>query len=514
MGPMGPAARGFVVYQYPVLVALLLAAWLAALAVNAAPLAEAFERLTAPRIRRAVLAALAFGLLVRAVRPGPPHRLFYDEMEHLNMAQNLARAGAFGVSLAGGRPELNVVQIAHYWPAGYHVLLAAAFKLFGFGEGVAAYVSVAFAALSIAALSLAVLLAFEDGAAAAAAAWALALLPLHVRFSASADTTAASVFWLCASLAAVFWRLRRRDRASLALLAFTLAYAASLRGENLVLLPVCAGFLWKEQDRAAAKAAAVALACCALPIAALAAQRSADAARAFGAPLASLPGDLAFMLDFGSERPLLLALAALGLIRPEGRRAAALLAGWGLAFLAVYAAFFVGDFRLWDWPQASDRYALAAFYLPVLPLAALGLTLLPRRWAKAASAGFVLLCAPAWARLPDVGTDEPGRYGFLVEQREKLPRGLYVVSYSPATINVALGRPSVSPYFLLENPGALRDEELVLFQDFWWDLRGEASGLIEAQLRRGYDFSLLSRREHGGGSAWTFYRLTPKRDGA
>ncbi|MBI3554063.1 MAG: glycosyltransferase family 39 protein [Elusimicrobia bacterium] len=342
------AVDGLLVSGYPAMLLAMLGAWAAALAANA----KEFR----PHARSAAL-LFAGALLIRLFLVPAAHQVYFDEFEHFNIAENLARLGRFAESLAGGRPDLDVLEVPT-WPGLYHVLLALCLRVRPSGETAPFILNAVLSSLSVAALYAASMLLLGDALAALLAALVWAVSPLHLQFSVSGDLTACSLLWIAVSFAALGVHLRRSSRDSYLLLLASLALAANARFENMLLAPVFAAALtrsgrkWRPNDGLARLAEAAFAALLAAPLL-LAARNRHNGLAGFDASLAATVGSLWsnaagnawFLLRTPEAGPWLLCAGALAWrSRRRPGPAGLALALAGAAYFVAYSAFFRGEF--------------------------------------------------------------------------------------------------------------------------------------------------------------------------
>lgn len=485
-------ADRFLAGVYPFLLWGLLLAWAAA-AAAAAPQAR---KLLGPVLgRRGFLALAAVALLAFLGRwaAGFGHRVFFDELEHLNAAASLASGRGWTQTLAR-LPGLDV-GTPPTWPGLFHAALAPVLLVFGPGSQTAFVFAAASGALACAAAGAAAALLFSDALAALAAAALLAALPEHFVYSTNADLTAFSSLWLALSLAAAELHARARKKETLLLAVLTLACAAHARFENLLLAPVCLWSLRRAASRRELLAAAGALAACAAPLALLVLRNRALALPGFdgsGSVLAHLsanvPADLGYL--FGSAAAWLALIPALAAAAYDpGEDAARLkrLAAVSALYLLVYASFFRGDFS----KGTEDRYAVSVL-LPLVLVAGRGLGRLPlpaRGRAAAAAALLCLLIGGSWPRYrPALEPAHAAELDVLAAAAE-LPAQAVVVAFSAPAVAARTARDVVAASLLLEDPAfwlaRLEGRPVFALKDFWWARRPAEAARLEGLLSRG-----------------------------
>ena len=539
------SAEWWLVYAYPRALELCLLVFVVLAALEAK--AAVRQLAGAGATRRGLLALGALFALAWAVRqfliPHGP-RVFFDELEHLQLAQTLARLGGYGEPLVAG-PGYDVVASPPLWPAGWHVLLSLTFQAFSAKGEIASRLAVALGALCVPAAYGAGVLAFGAETAGLTAAFLAAFSPLALKYSACASLETCALFWSLTFLACLFYWDRRRSGRALALCALAGLYAANCRPETFY-LPLTALFWlaprgrWRPAKRLALALAAGAAA--AAP-AALGLVNKDILARVLGTGpgfwltwRSNLAANAWWLANPRGQAWPVTALAAVGLMAlgRAPRRRARLLAAMAAAALALVSAAKLGRFDLSWYPHVPDRYALTLCPMLFLLAGAGAARLLGRKrlkWpgrraaAGAALALSVLAAAwrPAFLSLDDADFSQLRRLHAMIAAADDAPPGLYVLTWSPGFVRFRLNRPAVNAQFWLDNRKAFDAQvraqggspERILFKDLWWGASWLPSSRVEAELHRRYRWRVLDSQDEADGGPF-FYLLSPKKgpDGA
>jgi len=489
----------FLAYGYPRLVQALMLAWAVAFVYARRDLQRAAG---APFKRRElwiIAGIFAAGAALRYFLAPRAHMVLWDEIEVLDQTLNFHRLGAFAKTVAGGLPDLDVLDMVGHWPPSFPVMLDGLYRAFGFAENRAFALNLVLSSLTVPVFAAAAALLWESAAAGLAAGVLLALDPLHLRYSASGDLTASSIFWLSAALLAIAAAARRPGPKIYLLAQLTIAVAVHTRPEN-VLLFAFAYLAWRRapSPREWASAAAVLT-----PLVALVINNHSEETKIYGeAPMNFLAnaGDNLSSLASAQPAACLAAAAALAL---APRRPAALAAAWFTAFFAVSTAH---RFGLYSTP-AMDRIYLPAMLAVFASAAAFKSMSVPRAAALA-----VLLAAPAWYDWREriaVAPDDAAKAAWLRDLAAYVEPGESVATFSPESVVAISGRPAVSLRWLAANRAEFGARPLLFFRDYWTNVHPEDSRRLEDGLRRDYAFEEIASREIGGFS-YPLYRLTPK----
>lgn len=182
------------------------------------------------------------GALLRLVVFPHTHLMYIDEPYYLEAAKNFNEQGRPLIcdhDLQGNDLCRTVPK-----PPGWPFLISLAFKAFGADSLVALYLSSILGALSILLVFLFAYLAFKDEKTALWASLFLALAPLMVIWSVSAETNMPSLFFFLLSIIAmellIDWE-GKKGRFALALIfSLSVIFAISVRLENVLLLAILA----------------------------------------------------------------------------------------------------------------------------------------------------------------------------------------------------------------------------------------------------------------------------------
>ena len=502
----------FVVKAYPALLTAFAAAWAALMAFSAPRLRALLPPLTRPAA--AVWAAALALLVARAALIAPAHRVFWDEIEHAHLAQNLSRLNGFAQSVIGGRPERDELRAAGHWPPLFHLIVGSWGRVAGFTDRRAFEVNAALGLAGPPLFGLAVAAAASSAGAGALATLLLAGAPLHAKYAASGDLTALSVLMGALTLLASAAAARApEDRPLRALALATALLAAHARPENALLLALPFALRGTAPSAAELLGALSGLA----PLAALIVLNREDDAANYATAGANLLRNLpANLRELIQSNPPLALLSAYGLAaerRFGERRLTRVLAGWFAVFLAVTSAHRLGEY----WRHDVDRLAFGPL-LPMIAAAACAAKAMSRPVLAAAAAACLAAGACRLPSLLRVRPDEAAKEALLRVLPAHVPEDAYVITFSPAAVNAYSLRPAVSVRKVLESPGILRElttapsgerTPLFLFEDFWRHDRPLESAALTRALADDYR-TVPSLERSIGGQTYSLKRLVPK----
>lgn len=169
-----------------------------------------------------MIAALIFllALVLRMVIPLRGHILYLDEAWYMEAAKNMLQTGSQG----------------HYpKPIGWPFLLAVSFAVFGVNNLVAIYTSIFIGALTTVGIFLMAFIITQRKDMGLIAALLFSFFPAHIRWSASAETNVASLFFTVLTVFFFFLYYRAPKRSLLWLALSALAFTVQIRSENYML---------------------------------------------------------------------------------------------------------------------------------------------------------------------------------------------------------------------------------------------------------------------------------------
>ncbi|MBI5241754.1 MAG: glycosyltransferase family 39 protein [Elusimicrobia bacterium] len=518
----------FLLYGYPWLLIAVLAAWAALIWTNFKTIRSLFSPLITPRGWAAAALIFLAALCLRLVVFPPRHQVYFDEFAHQDAAENISRSHTFGETLAGGLDVPPLLQPPAS-PGGFHVLLGTLFKLTGPSETAAFRFNAVLASLSVLVLFLLAALLFNDQLTGLACALLLAGLPLHIRFSGTADLSPCSTLWVLIALLALALYQKAEKLPMYLLLLASLAYSVNVRFENLVLV-LCAAFvlarLWRRSG--SVRQDGYLITSCAfagplIPAVALALRNRGHGLYGYADPwpglfhnlVRNLPSNLAYLLSSWAYVLVLAPAIAIGWLKAEKtvRPWMTELLALGLGYLVVCSAHAGGDFN----DSATERLALPTVLALILAAGGGFKVIMSRARSRASGAAwisgaFVMCSLPYYGKLPREHYE--AEYRLVADSAASLPQDAYVLAYCPPLIRVGARKPAASPVLaLLGGEGFLDDLDgkgarpLILFKDVWWYKYADASGKLERMLRSRYRSEPL-KTANIDGDEYGFHLLT------
>lgn len=375
------------------------------------------------------------------------HAMYVDEPWYLEAARRLLERGAL---LLCHRTSETIVCDPYTKAAGWPVLLAGAFALFGAGSGVALVVSTGLSTVAIPLTAAVTRLSGGTWPHALLAALIVALHPLHVAWSATAETNSPSTTILLTGITGVLLLIRERSNAYTLLAAGGLGFAAAMRPEMAMALPpaliVLAGARARGRDLLFMLLGG---ALGATSVAASWGLYLSNSGGTFLSPEHLLPNfrRLLAAQEGGALTLFMLAASAIGcvaLLRRHERTVVTLLAGTALLMAAVTVGY--------DRHIFYPRTVLGSIVL-LAPLAALAL---PPRFIVGAGLLAVALAVPGLRLVHAVSVTQ------MLETRlvraiaeHPLPSDAVVIAEWPTVVTAATGRTAMSAHDAINGPGGI-----------------------------------------------------------
>lgn len=490
---------------------------------NTRTLASLFSCLS----RRGALALVLIflsGLALRVWGMPHAHSVFYDEFEHINIAQNIDHAGWFSVCQEGGSVSCARYQLLP-WPSGYHTLLSLFFGIFGDTESVAYHLNAVIGALTIPLVFL--LFALRTGSPRLSLVGALlfSLIPTHLRFSGSSAPCILSIFSIAGCF--IYLELFLKKKTFLLFVSFlvSLLFALYVRPENFLMVFVSGAVLGIFLERPGAillrRPYVLAIAVFFLLTVPLA-QLIYYGAHIFRAPgwsdplwtrgfylLRNSSLNVLYFFSFYFISPFYIILALVGARRlfSADRKSFWVNILFFAVFFVFYSSYHIGAMMSWD----SSRYGLVLF-IPLLLFAVEGFESV-QRWVGARKFRlliriFVLitLLGPIFlARKHEDALDR--EYRFILSMKDQLPDEAYVISFCPAAIITPIHKKAINPgifrdrFYDMARPG----RTFILFKGDTWGQDAAFCASLMALIDSRYNLETIA--EEGG---LGFYRLAEK----
>src|SRR3989338_8855761 len=175
---------------------------------------------------------LLVALSVRLFLVPQSHIFLIDESFYMSSAKNIILHSKSFMA-TGDYPK----------PIGWPVLLSIAFFFFGISNYTAIYTSTFFGAASVILIFLMTYFLFKNEKMALYSSLFLAILPIHIIYSASAETAIISSFFILATLASFLLCIKHREKSLAFLALFIFLFTIQIRLEN-ILLVILLGFLF------------------------------------------------------------------------------------------------------------------------------------------------------------------------------------------------------------------------------------------------------------------------------
>lgn len=180
---------------------------------------------------------LVGALLLRGVVAPKTHRILYDEDIYLNIAQNIANE--MRACLCDyGAPHQCFECIDNKQPFGFSTVLAVFFKIFGVSEPLAFWVAIFMNTASVALIFTLAYILTDKQTLSLYSALLLALMPLHIIWSATVSIDGISLFFNLLAAFTFIFALKNPSWKTTGLAFVCAAYATQIRPESVLIIPI------------------------------------------------------------------------------------------------------------------------------------------------------------------------------------------------------------------------------------------------------------------------------------
>lgn len=209
-----PAIVAMVALNFVLLIALIIKNW--------SYILNPFKKIN-NRVWILLLLIFIAGLLIRIYLPVHTHKLYIDEHWYMEAGKNILQTG-----------------YQDYYPKsiGWPFILSISFGIFGTSNLVAIDTSIFFGAISILIIFFLTYVIAKKENAALLASLLFSLFPLHIIWSASAETNATSLFFVLLSIFFYFLYYENDDDSLLWLSVTSTAFISQIRPENYIFFPL------------------------------------------------------------------------------------------------------------------------------------------------------------------------------------------------------------------------------------------------------------------------------------
>jgi len=531
----------YLIDYYPILIKILLGMIVVLFFLNFHKIISIFKPIQ-KRIWLLLLIIFLLGLALRLFFIPHTHYIFYDEYDHLNIAENILYANKFCCCFAGSNENCSGCFLPQ-WPPAYHVFLSSVMKVFGDSEKVAFKTSAIIGSVTVVLVFLLGYLIFKNSYLALAGSFLFNLIPVHLKYSGAISPDIFFLFFTILSLILSEIYFFRKKFSIFLLFLTTLIYTIQIRPEGFMLIlwffPILwkRGFFQKINFRYLIPLFIFGLLLIPLgfyiyygtvnfpqtPWHNSLWERIANLKHNF------LPNIL-FFLNYKINSVILFLLSILGI------------AYYKKYFSSYYLSFFTVFFFTYSLYQLgymntpllyhdgavkfrsdAHRYSLILF-LPLLIFAINGIDFIVQKLKPIKNNNYklaVLLGVASLFLLSNLPAQNfvfaqrdifKSDHEFILSFQDKISENTYVISRSPTAIISTIHKKAIEPYIFLNiPPNSEIKNNVILFKDSTWTNEGGNFGIentlheMENKLKEFYNFELI---EKSGQAA--FYRLVPK----
>ncbi len=464
-----------------------------------------------------------FALLLRIFVIPHTHHIYFDEFEHINIAQNILYSGSACGCLDGSNIDCNSCSLTP-WPPGYHTVLSMTLGVFGDSENTAFMTNAVIGSLSILLIFLLLYLLLKDTNSALIGSLMLAVLPVHLKFSGTTSTGIFSIFFFLLTFLFLEYYFSSRQLKSLLLFLTSLLYLSYIRPENLLFIPcffiyilLCKPKRIRLLNFKHILLTLVLLILIIPSILTLYYTKEIVHSPGWNDPLPERLGYLSNQLGHNLlfffyyiytpiTLTILFIIGAKNLFQTNKKLLSSLFIFF-FFFLILYSSYSIGS--LIGKPADTVRYSLV-LYIPLILIAGAGCRYLLKiiklkKWMLSiAIAIFLLISVIPTFNFIFTASQFTAEHWLLVKIRGQLPEEAVVIAYNPAIIISTTHRRAMTPHkFDLLHEKGYAPESLYLYMDIPWHAQPETSAKIEKHLKSHYEFKLLATAKK-----YRFYRLS------
>lgn len=461
-----------------------------------------------------------------------PHtfRIYYDEFDFLNLAQNITHHHVYGLTVIGDKAHALKV-IPYFRPGGFPLLLSIFFVIAGDSAQAAFLANALMGSFSVALIFLCAYLLFKNPCPAFFSGLIASLYPLHLQYSGCAAADISSFFFLCLSLFVLLLFLETKKSSLAFLLAATLVYVSYIKPENAVLIPVAAALMLWKKPLPAKKLFdwSYFLLALSLPLLrqlpAIAKIETLSAKGAFWSwryLMEYLPGNLAYLGKCQNAflPGVLFAFLGAPLVYHSNKRIFFYLSLSFLCFLVISSGYFAGGFWGKTPLSGGDRYFLPGS-LPLILLAGAGICSFIGLFKKRGrliptaivSAGLVLNFLGSGERFQRRPCGQNGQTPAIIKESEFLKNSaallddrLYVVTNVPSFVIVGMGKRAwLINDFSVEEPSL---QKAYVLKNFMWPQKEYDH--FRNQLEKIYEIKILAEASFKPGLRTSVVEITKR----
>lgn len=407
---------------------------------------------------------LATSLYIRLEVIPSRHILYYDEIDHLSLANKIYYSNSYCECHTGEIDDCLPDNCSlKAWPPGYHVLLSNVFKILGNENRIGQLLNVTLNLLTIFVFFLITYLKTKKEYLALAAAFFSAGIPVFLKFSGTTILGLNSVFFTLLSLFLLEIYLRDKQYSTLIILLLSTIYAIYSRPENFLLLGIIPLY-WvlqidlKKEVKSINWTRLATILIFSLMLIPLFIHYNNNSNEGWEDSISKkiefakdhIPININFFLNYKTNPVPLFILSLIGILNIFSKKRLKIkntikhVIFFGTFFI-LYSIYHIGEFI-----NSGTRYTLI-LYIPIIFLAIEGITIIsnkiPRTYDKLLS---VVLCIIfATSLIPTFGFILDGEYHsenepFILSISKLIPNDAWVIAPSPASIMILAGMKSTS----------------------------------------------------------------------
>ena len=476
----------FAVSLIPVIFGFILMSAVILIFINIKTILTLFDRIKKKTWLLLIIVFL-ISLIIRLFFIPHTHYVYFDEFEHVNIAQNMVEQGSLCRCFASSSDRCYDCRIAD-WPSGSHFFISIFFFFFGSSEGVAFNVTAILSSISIILMFLFSYLLFKKEDIALWSALLFALVPTYIKFSGSAALAPISLFFVLFSFLFFLVYIEKKSIPLFFIFILMLAYTINIRPENLIFLFIfIVAFFVFDKDIKKLKNPYVIAGCLVFLVLIIPyfihVSGGIGKAPGWSFSLESIKNNfnvnivqnIKFWFGYRYSPVFYILFAILGsfFYLEKNKKKALFYIGFFILFLLLYSSYHIGGFS-----RSSIRYSFNLYFILII-LASLGLSKSLELF-KEKNIRYFISCLLiilfifgvylSWPYIKNpLSSEKEQEYKFILSLKNYIPENCTVFAFNPPTIITTIHKKTIHEDYLEEY---FDDDCSIFLKDVWcyeWD---------------------------------------------
>lgn len=466
-------------------------------------------------------------IFIRTTLVPQTHYVYFDEFEHINVAQNILYNDRLCECFDGNNKVCNLC-FGMPRPPGYHTFLSLIFEVFGDSERMAFLANITMASLSVVLMFFLIYMFSKSQIASIAGAFLFSLVPVHLKFSGSTSMEILSIFLVILSMIILELYIKHKRANIFLLFVLVFAFAVSSRIENVLLVPIFMTYLFFNLKQRQLKyfwscryiIPIIAFIIVLISIFTFMNQTHTNMDLYpeckpflgnkilcyFGIDYlkSNLPSNLTTITSPYKTPLMLWPLFLTGLFGLYKNKKHFFYLNSFFIFIFLYSSYHIGNFV----SNNSFRYSII-LYIPLIIIGSLGIKFIANKKLIPSTMLIILfLISFLISVIPTIDYIQSEhmyeqQYQFILSMEEKLPKNVYIMTTTPVQIISTIKRKAITPNELLNKDEM--NNKLIWFKDLDWLKKYNENAKLEHMFKERFQIKLIKQK-----GLIAFYELTPK----